>query len=117
VTTLKQLQEELKPWQEYNFQARQAWEPLVGLQEEVGELSHAFLKKHQGIRTNEDHNAGMADAVGDVMVYLADFCNATGLEMQECLDVAWKQVKYRDWRPLSGDVHPYPDPVTEEKVD
>lgn len=100
MTTLAELQHELQPWQEHNFPGRDAWEPLVGVMEEAGELAHAHLKKHQGIRgTAQELDIAAEDAVGDIIVYLADFCNARGFDLQYCLNAAWRQVRQRDWRP------------------
>lgn len=96
--TLSELQEQLKPWQAHNFPQRESWEPLVGLQEELGEMSHAFLKAHQGIRMNENHKAKEMDAVGDILIYLADFCNARGHDMQTILEDTWSEVRQRNWR-------------------
>jgi hypothetical protein len=107
MTTLSDLQDELGRWQQHNFPGRADWEPLIGVQEEVGELSHAFLKRHQGIRsvTLDD----VADAIGDIIVYLADFCNAYGLDLQESLDETWDKVKFRDWKPGASPKHPFAD--------
>jgi NTP pyrophosphatase (non-canonical NTP hydrolase) len=70
---------------------------LLGLAEEVGELSHACLKMAQGIRgaTRDD----VADAVGDVFVYLMSFCNTRGvdLDLEACVHRAWEEVRQRDW--------------------
>ena len=96
---LRQLQDELSAWQQHNFPGREPWEPLVGVSEEVGELSHAFLKRHQGIRgTSDELHEEARDAIGDIIVYLADFCNALNYDLQECLDDAWFKVKQRDWQ-------------------
>jgi NTP pyrophosphatase (non-canonical NTP hydrolase) len=70
----------------------------VGVQEEVGELAHAFLKAHQGIRTSEDHAAAERDAVADIVVYLADFCNAREIDFQATLEETWAKVRQRDWK-------------------
>lgn len=70
----------------------------MGVAEEVGELSHAHLKQHQGIRLEEDHEAKARDAVGDILIYLADYCNAREFSLQDCLDKAWDEVKQRDWQ-------------------
>lgn len=102
--TLNQLQQELRQWQGHNFPKREAWEPLVGLQEELGELSHAFLKMHQGIRRGEDHAEKLRDACADIVVYLCDFCNATGVDLQGEIDKVWPTVRKRDWikYPING---------------
>lgn len=100
MTTLNELQQELRPWQEHNFPGRAAWEPVMGVAEEAGELSHAFLKRHQTIRGSaEAHEAEIRDAIGDIIVYLADVSNAMGFDLQACLDETWATVRERDWRP------------------
>lgn len=98
MTTLRELQDELLPWQQHNFPGRATWEPVMGVAEEAGELSHAFLKRHQRIR-GENHDEEIKDAIGDIIVYLADVCNAEDFDLQECLDITWAKVKKRDWRP------------------
>jgi NTP pyrophosphatase (non-canonical NTP hydrolase) len=90
----------MRLWQEHNFPARDTWEPLVGVQEEAGELAHAHLQEHQGIRgTKEEHEAEARDACGDLIVFLADYCNARGWDLQDILDEVWPQVQQRDFRP------------------
>lgn len=95
--TLKVLQAELRPWQKHNFPRRLSWEPLMGLVEEVGELAHSHLKDHQNIRLEEDHVAKSKDAIGDIVVYLADYCNARGFDLDEIVQETWEEVKKRDW--------------------
>ena len=96
--SLRQLQDELKPWQEHNFPDRPAYQPLLGVMEEAGELAHAHLKQEQNIRNNENHEANAKDAVADIVVYLADYCNARGFDFEVLLEETWLQVKQRDWR-------------------
>lgn len=95
---LRTLQDELLSWQQHNFPHRPSWQPLLGLQEELGELSHAYLKRAQKIRTTENHTENIKDAVGDIVVYLADFCNAEGIDLEEAIFETWARVKQRDWR-------------------
>ena len=95
------LQEEVMEWARRNFPQAERWEPLVGLQEEIGELSHAFLKKHQNIRLEEDHDANMVDAVGDIVVYLANFCGRNGIDLNRAVEQVWSEVRQRDWTKTS----------------
>ena len=103
---LGEWQERVREWIEKQpFHPQQAWQPLLGIGEELGELNHAFLKRSQGIRGDaEEHRRAMYDAVGDIMVYLAGFCIAEQISMGECLKVAWTEVSKRDWNanPLTG---------------
>ncbi len=78
---------------------------LLGVMEEVGELSHAHLKTEQGIRgTKEEHDAKKRDAIGDILVFLAGYCEQEGFQLEQCRQEAWDQVKDRDWTlyPLTG---------------
>lgn len=96
--SLARLQEEQREWSVRNFPAQESWECLVGATEEIGELAHAHLKMHQGIRTTEDHEAAGRDAVGDVVVFLAGYCSARGWSLEDCVVQAWDTVKRRDWQ-------------------
>ena len=78
--TLQEIQIEQRAWSLKNFGEHPSWHPLMGIMEELGELAHAFLKREQGIRgTREEHDAAIKDAIGDVMIYLMDFCSCEGV--------------------------------------
>lgn len=82
-----QLCEEVNEWSIGNFGQDSAENKALGFVEETGELvdafvictgkiAHSLLKMRQGIRgTKEEHYLKMCDAIGDCMVYLADFCS------------------------------------------
>lgn len=103
---LSKLQSEHAVWQRRNFPNAERWECLVGLQEEIGELAHSFLKKHQGIRMEEDHDERMRDAIGDIVIYLIGFCTLNQINVDECIDMAWSEVKKRDWTSDKRDQYP-----------
>ena len=105
--TIPELQHDSHVWRQANFPdtANDAHLQLLGVVEEVGELSHSELKMRQGIRgTAEEHTENAKDAVGDIIVYLAGYCSARGFSMQECIEKAWGEVKDRNWvkNPDSG---------------
>jgi NTP pyrophosphatase (non-canonical NTP hydrolase) len=96
---LSELQSDHFLWVSKNFPDQKPWEPLLGLAEEVGELSHAHLKFHQGIR-GYDYDKWVleaGDAVGDIIIYLASYCNANNLELDYCAHNTWHRVKNRNW--------------------
>jgi NTP pyrophosphatase (non-canonical NTP hydrolase) len=95
----------LEAWSAHNFPGRTSVQPLLGVVEEVGELSHAYLKRQQGIRgTAEEHTAAVEDAVADIVIFLADFCNAEGIDLEATVERVWDtEVKPRDWRPATLD--------------
>lgn len=103
-STLSRTQSQLKVWHDHNFGEVPSWQPLLGLQEELGELSHSFLKRAQNIRTNEDHDLRIKDAVGDIMIFLLDFCNNEGLDAEAILEKTWHEVRERNWRPEKGEL-------------
>ena len=94
---LDKLQEENATWVHKNFPGRPWYQPVLGLMEELGELSHSTLKREQKIRLDELHNAKIKDAIGDIVIYLLDFCNTEGVLLSDCINVAWNEVKDRDW--------------------
>lgn len=96
-STVADFQHQVQTWSEYNFGNQPAHRPLLGVAEEVGELCHAFLKTEQQIRMEENHEEATKDAVGDIIIYLADFCSRTGLSLEECIRTTWNEVQMRDW--------------------
>jgi len=102
---LNGMQNEVVQWSEKNFGKQDPYRPLLGVCEEVGELAHHFLKMRQGIRGDSVyHLNGIKDAVGDILIYLMDFCGKMGIDLQAELNHTWKQVRRRDWvkDPKSG---------------
>ena len=95
---LSQLQAEVARWALHNFPNQTPIETLLGVGEEVGELYHAFLKRLQHIRMDEDHDAGIDDAVADIVIFLAHFCDLEGISLDDCVNRTWNKVKKRDWR-------------------
>jgi len=96
---LSKLQRDIYAWQRKNFGIQPPHRALLGVVEEVGELSHAHLKMEQGIRGTTDELALLrADAVGDILIYLSNYCSSVGLVMVDCLNDSWEEVSKRDWK-------------------
>jgi NTP pyrophosphatase (non-canonical NTP hydrolase) len=109
------MQREVGEWSERNFGKQDGVNPYMGTIEELGELSeaillmqsrigrlaHATLKEAQGIRgTKEEHAAAAKDAVGDLMIFLLDFCDKKGWDAETILTDTWATVRLREWYPL-----------------
>ena len=92
---IQELQKEIKVWAELNFPDSEDYLPLLGLQEELGELSHSFLKRHQQIKMFEDHDAKIIDAVGDIYIFLAHFCIQQNINMENAVIDTWDKVRRR----------------------
>lgn len=100
---LRTFQVKHKLWLEHNFPGQKPHQALLGIGEEVGELMHAHLKHEQGIRAYSDEadiqfRRDAMDAIGDIMVYITSYCNTNKFDMADCLNMAWDEVKDRDWR-------------------
>lgn len=98
MSTLRFVQDEVRAWSADNFGEQPSWKPLLGIGEELGELQHHYLKRAQGIRTTEDHDAGIRDAVADILIYLCDFCAREDIDLDAQLAQTWHEVKQRNWR-------------------
>lgn len=72
--TLSEIQAELKVWTIYNFGKQESIIPILGMIEELGELTHAHLKELQGIRKS-DFLADKKDALADFTIYLLNWFN------------------------------------------
>lgn len=88
-------------WLKENFPNVEPWEALAGIMEEAGELAHAHLKGFNKIRGLEDEakiKHYKADAIGDLFIYMASYCNTNDLDLEECIFAAWEEVRRRNWR-------------------
>jgi NTP pyrophosphatase (non-canonical NTP hydrolase) len=115
---LRKFQKAHYQWVQHNFPNRKHHQPLLGTTEEcaelidamlsstamlnvmsmIGALSHSHLKMEQGIRgTPADHQAAKEDAVGDILIYLTDYCSLNGIDMEKALETSWSEVSKRDW--------------------
>ncbi len=72
--------------------------------EELGELTHSHLKGEQGIRTDENHEENAKDAIGDIVVFMADYCQSRGWDFNSIVWEVWGRVRERNWikNPTSG---------------
>lgn len=93
---LAYIQKQVHEWRKYNFPNSGDLHQFLGVVEEVGELSHAILKMAQGIR-GDKHEEEARDAVGDIMIYLMNFCSENGWDLEEIIEETWDQVQRRNW--------------------
>ncbi|KKM93508.1 hypothetical protein LCGC14_1207700 [marine sediment metagenome] len=100
--SLSRIQTEIGYWATHNFPTETSLTNLLGVVEEVGELAHAELKGTMGIRGVDDEEA--KDAVGDILIFLASYCNQKGFDMRVVMNDVWRKVKQRDWQlyPIDG---------------
>ena len=97
---LKELQVNASSWSKRNFGEHHGtgYRNLLGVSEEVGELCHAQLKGEQVIRHTPDEILAMKkDAVGDIVIFLCNYCDSQGISIDDCVKSAWDEIKNRDW--------------------
>jgi NTP pyrophosphatase (non-canonical NTP hydrolase) len=93
-------QRELKEWQEYNFGESDISDIIHGMSEEIGEMSHWYLKGKQGIRgvTASQAKEQMADAFADTVIYGVQAMTALNLNAEDVLRKTLEIVLKRDWK-------------------
>jgi len=115
--TFRDLQRQHRIWARKNFPETKPHQPLLGVIEELGELTeadpgidlgtvlqvvgklaHHHLKREQGIRgLGVEHRAKAQDAIGDVIIFLIHYCTMNEYDLQEIIEKTWQEVKKRDW--------------------
>lgn len=76
-----EIQIEVGEWSSNNFPGQPDVNPLLGSIEEVGELAEC-------INFESTPSESELDAVGDILVYLADFCSIRGLDYQKSYEMS-----------------------------
>jgi len=99
VSQIRELQDQHKEWVDHNFPHQMPHQPLLGIVEEVGELSHVHLKAEQGIRRLGGDNGFnlRVDALGDIFIYMLSYANSNHIDLEEAITSTWDRVKKRDW--------------------
>lgn len=96
---IKILQAQVNTWVEHNFGHDNEMATVVGLVEEVGELSRAVVKRSQGIRgTREEWDAEMRKEAADVLIKLCDVASFYGFDLADAVAERWTVVSARDWK-------------------
>ena len=98
------IQKQVGTWGKHNFPEAEALWCVLGLQEEVGELSSVYLKRLEKIRPDKATVGAEIDAIGDVMIFLLHLCELRGFDAELVLGETWREVQKRDWQkyPTTG---------------
>ena len=66
---------------------------FVKLIEEAGELANSIAKRN---------DIEFADAIGDMVVVLTIMAAQNGMQIEDCIDGAWKEIKDRKGKMIDG---------------
>ena len=75
------LKKEVGEWSIENFPGQPTVNPFMGSSEEAGELAEC-------LDLESEPNEEELDAVGDILVYIADFCYKRELDYQKCYEMS-----------------------------
>lgn len=101
---LQELQREIGEWSQQQFgdnvskwtgQKMFSQNALTGLVEEVGELNHVTICRHQGRRgynERQKYEKDRNDAVADIMIFLCDYAQREGIDLLKVLNDTWNKV-------------------------
>jgi hypothetical protein len=94
------LKQEVGEWSRGNFGDQPDINPYIGSEEEFGELADS-------LRFNDPVTHEELDAVGDILVYLADFCARRDLDYQGAYEAAQAREPlhsdfFREWASARG---------------
>lgn len=64
----------------------------------AGQLAHSFLKRHQGIRNNEDHGRRIESAYQCLQSVIWSFCESIQIDWVQCVNDTWDIISKRDWQ-------------------
>ena len=77
----EELQKDISNWALANFGQQDAWQPMLGLGEEIGEYMAA--RHNRSNRGNEDMGAEMRDAIADQAIYVLNLCEICGINFAD----------------------------------
>jgi uncharacterized protein YabN with tetrapyrrole methylase and pyrophosphatase domain len=107
-TTLQSLIDDVTIWH-YNrnlISGSTDKDQYMKLTQETGELSDSICK-----------GKDIRDDIGDIMVVLINIAERNGLSLQECLQVAYDDIKHRKGRMVDGVFVKEQDWPTDERID
>jgi NTP pyrophosphatase (non-canonical NTP hydrolase) len=70
--------------------------PLLGMVEEIGELCHVTVYRHQGRGfTPAEARAAKIDALADLLIFSCDYASREGIDLTSALNETWEKVQHR----------------------
>lgn len=98
-TKIDGLQEKVRVWAFRNF-GKDAPSHLsaIKIMEELGELAGHYIRRLEHRAGDDlDHEAGIRDSVGDIVIALTVFCVRENIDLLEAVETAWGEVSQRNY--------------------
>jgi NTP pyrophosphatase (non-canonical NTP hydrolase) len=93
IATFQELQAEQAPWAARNFGDVPAWQPLLGMIEEVGELFEVCTRVDE---EDERYEVDAKDAIADLIIFSVDFANRMDLVLPSPRSEEWSPKQWVD---------------------
>ena len=104
---LNELEEKIIKWRKVRkLDTQDPKDAFMKLSEEFGEIAQAMNKKDEAL---------LEDAVGDTLVCLIGLCNTKNINLTDCLNVSWNEIKDRKGMLKDGLFVKYDDLLPEEQ--
>ena len=104
---LNELETKIIKWCEVRkLDTQEPKDAYMKLSEEVGEIAKAMNKKDEAL---------LADAVGDTLVCLIGLCKTKNINITDCLNIAWNEIKDRKGMLKDGLYVKYDDLLPKEQ--
>jgi len=74
---------------------------LKNVMRKIGDICRSDIKQIQGIRGYDDEQKVMfslKDSIGDLTIFLINYCNLKKISFADCISLAYEQVISRDWK-------------------
>lgn len=86
---------DIRAWAEARnlIEGSDSFRQMTKLVEEIGELAHGIAKN----RTDE-----IVDGIGDAVVVLTILAAQNGMDIEQCIEDAWEEIKDRKGRMCNG---------------
>ena len=96
---IKDFQNKVRNFTGEKFPSAPSYLALIKTFEESGELAGHFVKRieHRVGSPEIDHQKGIEDAVGDIIISLCTFCCRENLDMNKIVEDTWDEVSKRTY--------------------
>ena len=72
--------------------------PVLHMMRQLGRVNHHDLKRSQHIKGSPEwHDEKIQDALGDIVIYMMNYCSLKGWKLDDIIYETWQRVKPREY--------------------